>query len=226
MYLRAVFVEYENINADLDASGIQGGADLNSVNGEIRVADLRGRIRISTVNGKIHSQGLNGNINLNTVNGRIEDRGSSGEDIVYESVNGDIRADTQVPRVKLETVNADSELKMARTEQLRASNVNGDTSVRLELAEGGEVKASSVSGSLQLQFQQGVSARSILKVMLVVTCVINLLTTSQGKPSTARLAGLISAPKKAAAGLRFLPSVVQWCSAAIEQKIASGYQAG
>ncbi|ALS97703.1 DUF4097 family beta strand repeat-containing protein [Lacimicrobium alkaliphilum] len=153
------FVEYENINAELDAKDIRGGVDLSSVNGDIRVTDLQGRIRISTVNGDIRSQDLNGNINLNTVNGDIKDRDSRGEEIVYESVNGDIRADTQIPRVKLETVNADSELKMGRVEQLKASNVNGDTSVRLELAEGGEVKASSVSGRLELRFQKEVSAR-------------------------------------------------------------------
>jgi DUF4097 and DUF4098 domain-containing protein YvlB len=153
------FVEYENINADLDAKDIRGGVDLSSVNGQIRVADLQGRIRISTVNGEIQSQNLNGNINLNTVNGDIQDSDSRGDEIVYESVNGDIRGDTQVPRVKLETVNADSELRLGRVEQLKASNVNGDTSIRLELAENGEVKASSVSGSLQLSFQKEVSAR-------------------------------------------------------------------
>lgn len=153
------FVEYENINADLDASDIRGGVELSSVNGEIRVRDLQGRIQISTVNGEIQSHNLSGNINLNTVNGEIRDKGSRGDEIVYESVNGDISADTQIPRVKLETVNADSELKMGRTERLRASNVNGDTRVRLELTENGEVSASSVSGSLNLRFQSDVSAR-------------------------------------------------------------------
>ncbi|GGD67402.1 DUF4097 family beta strand repeat-containing protein [Lacimicrobium alkaliphilum] len=153
------FVEYENINADLDARGILGGADLSSVNGNIRVQDLQGRIRISTVNGEIQSDNLNGDINLDTVNGKIRDRGSRGDEIVYESVNGDIYADTQVPRVKLETVNAESELRMGHTEQLRVSNVNGDTRVKLDLAEKGEVNASSVSGSIELRFQHGVSAR-------------------------------------------------------------------
>ncbi len=153
------FVEYETINADLNASGIHGGVEFSAVNGEVRVSDIKGSIRISTVNGEIISQGLVGNISLNTVNGSIRDKGSDGDEVVYESVNGDIYAQTQVARVKLETVNADSELVLGRTEQLRASNVNGDTRVSLELAPNGEVRASSVSGSLAFRFQKEVSAR-------------------------------------------------------------------
>lgn len=152
------FVEYENIDADLDARDIAGGVELSSVNGGITVQALKGRIRISTVNGAISSQDLTWNIHLETVNGSIRDRASRGEEIVYESVNGEIRADSDVSRVRLETVNADSELELGRVEQLRASNVNGDTRVRLELAGNGEVSASSVSGSLEFLFQPGVSA--------------------------------------------------------------------
>lgn len=156
---RGSFVEYETVNADLDASGFTGGAELSSVNGELRVTDLKGRLLIDTVNGRIRAENLQGDIKLSSVNGEIEDEGSSGEEIRYDSVNGDIRASTSIGRVRMETVNSDAELKLAKVEKLTLETVNGDTEVWLDLQEQGEVSASNVSGNLELHFATMPSAR-------------------------------------------------------------------
>ncbi|GAA0359471.1 hypothetical protein GCM10009092_24590 [Bowmanella denitrificans] len=155
----ASLVNYETVNADLSAENILGGTELSSVNGKVKVHALAGRIRIETVNGDIHSAGLTGDIKLSTVNGRIVDKDSKGDEIRYESVNGDIDGSTSAPRIKVENVNSDVKLSLHKVERLAVQTVSGDTTIKLTLLEGGEVTGSTVSGGVDLTFQDNVSAR-------------------------------------------------------------------
>lgn len=152
-------VNYTSTNANVEVADVRGSADIDTVNGNIEVADLKGRLRIEAVNGDISASNLEGDIKISTVNGDIEDRDSRSTESVYESVNGDLNVQTNSPEVKVETVNGDIEISLQKIEQLYLGTVNGEIDARMELARDGDVRANSVGGSVNLYFQDDVSAR-------------------------------------------------------------------
>ena len=152
-------VKYEAINATVSVSDILGGSDIETVNGDIDVDDLSGRIQVEAVNGDIDATGLQGDVTLATVNGDISDRNSTARGVMYESVNGDIEVSSNSPEFNAETVNGDMELKLETIEEMTVSTVNGSINATMELAKNGDVRANSVGGSIELNFQKNVSAR-------------------------------------------------------------------
>lgn len=155
----AAKIKYESVNAEFEGAGFKGGADIETVNGDIKVSDLTGRLDIETVNGDIKGHNLAGNIKLETVNGSIQDLDSNADKVKYDSVNGDIEANTKARELRVETVNGDMELELETVDELNLSTVNGSIEAQLNLLPKGDVRASSVGGSIKLAFQPDVSAR-------------------------------------------------------------------
>ncbi len=152
-------LDYSSTNANVEAYEVYGGADVDTVNGDIKVVKLSGRLRLEAVNGDISAKELEGDVKIETVNGNIKSRSSKSKDGVYESVNGDIDVDTDSPELRAETVNGNIELNLGTIEQLSLNTVNGSIEARMELAKQGDVRATSVGGSIELYFQPDVSAR-------------------------------------------------------------------
>ncbi|WP_100643992.1 DUF4097 family beta strand repeat-containing protein [Alteromonas facilis] len=152
-------VQYESINANFDAENLHGGLAVEVVNGHIDVNDMTGRIRLESVNGDIRAQKLSGDVQLETVNGSIEGKHSGKGDISFTSVNGNIDIASDSPEIAAETVNGDLRLELQEVNDLDLSTVNGRVEVSMDLADDGDVRVSSVGGSIELMFQQGVSAR-------------------------------------------------------------------
>jgi len=152
-------VGYNAPNAQVRIEGVYGGTDIEVVNGSLRAKDLRGRIRLSSVNGDIRGTDLAGEVALDSVNGDIKANQIEGEEIVANTVNGEIEVTSTASEVKAETVNGDIEFMLERVEELNTNTVNGSINMRMNLAEGGKVRASSVGGSISLEFQENVQAR-------------------------------------------------------------------
>ncbi|MEP4891324.1 MAG: DUF4097 family beta strand repeat-containing protein [Aliiglaciecola sp.] len=152
-------INYNSTNANVEVTEVRGSADIDTVNGGIDVSNLSGRLRIEAVNGDVEAHSLQGNIKIQTVNGDIKDRDSTASEATYESVNGDINVSLDTPEVKAETVNGDIELTLGKVEHLNLNTVNGSVDASLELAPQGDVRATSVGGSISLYFQSDISAR-------------------------------------------------------------------
>ena len=152
-------VYYSAVNADVDAEGFKGGANVDTVNGSIDSEKLAGRIRLESVNGDITAKELTGDVKIETVNGDINSTNSDGNKDSYDSVNGDIQVKSHSHEINVETVNGDMELELGEISQLNVSTVNGEIDAHLSLQENGEVDASSVGGGINLYFQEKVSAR-------------------------------------------------------------------
>ncbi|MFT5674851.1 MAG: DUF4097 and DUF4098 domain-containing protein YvlB [Paraglaciecola sp.] len=152
-------VSYTSVNADVKASDIKGGANIETVNGEIGVIKLAGRIRLESVNGDISANELEGDVKIETVNGDIKSHSSEGKDDRYASVNGDLLITSGSAEIRAETVNGDIELQLGNVQQLTLETVNGSVEAKLDLQKGGDVRASTVGGSVALYFQDDVSAR-------------------------------------------------------------------
>jgi DUF4097 and DUF4098 domain-containing protein YvlB len=152
-------VNYSSVNANVQGSGIEGGAHFDTVNGGIEVKDLAGRIRLESVNGNISASKLKGDLKIETVNGEIRSTNNHGKEDRYESVNGDIVITSASREINAETVNGDIDLTLSEIGQLNLDTVNGSIEARLTLLPDGEVSASSIGGSVSLYFQEEISAR-------------------------------------------------------------------
>jgi len=152
-------VNYSSVNANVEGSGIQGGAHFDTVNGGIEVKELAGRIRLESINGDISASKLKGDVKIETVNGSIRSSGSKGKEDWYDSVNGDIDVTSASSRINVETVNGDIDLNLGEVYQVHLDTVNGSIEAKMNLLKDGEVDASSVGGSVVLYFQEEVSAR-------------------------------------------------------------------
>ena len=152
-------IHYNAVNADVSARGIKGGADVETVNGKIEVTQLAGRIHLDSVNGDIEASGLEGDVKIETVNGGITSQSSLGSDDQYSSVNGEIKVHSESEKLQVETVNGDVNLSLTSVRQLNLETVNGSLEATMHLQKGGEINASSVGGSIDLNFQAEVSAR-------------------------------------------------------------------
>ncbi|WP_100657769.1 DUF4097 family beta strand repeat-containing protein [Alteromonas flava] len=152
-------VQYESVNASFDAENLHGGLSVEVVNGHVDVNDLTGRIRLESVNGDIRAQKLSGDVHIETVNGSIEGKHSGEGDITFTSVNGNIYIASDSREISTETVNGDVQLELQEVEELDLSTVNGSVEVSMHLLDNGDVRVSSVGGSVELTFQENVSAR-------------------------------------------------------------------
>ena len=152
-------VTYNSINASVDSENIHGGLDIEVVNGSIDVDDASGRVRLESVNGSIDANKVSGDVQIETVNGSIEGDHSGKGEIGFESVNGDISISTDSPEISAETVNGDLDLRLQEVDELDLSSVNGSIDVVMDLQSNGDVRISTVGGSVDLTFQKGVSAR-------------------------------------------------------------------
>lgn len=152
-------VNYTSINANFEGDDLLGGLSVDVVNGAVDVNNIMGRVRLESVNGDITAAKLDGDVRIETVNGDIEGRHSGEGEIGFDSVNGDIRISSDSREIAAETVNGDIELSLAEVSELDLATVNGGIEVSMTLVENGDVEISTVGGSVELIFQQDVSAR-------------------------------------------------------------------
>jgi DUF4097 and DUF4098 domain-containing protein YvlB len=151
-------IEFSGVNANVTATGVEGGSKLTTVNGTIIAKSLKNDIVLETVNGEIDSIDNSGRIKLNTVNGEIDDKGSSGR-LSAESVNGEIKLESKATEIDVSVVNGEANLKLHGTERLDFSAVNGEISADLQGSLTPRISTSSVSGSATLKLESKVSAR-------------------------------------------------------------------
>lgn len=152
-------VNYTAVNADLDVSDIENEVNAEMVNGDINAHDLTGKVSFEAVNGDIKLRKVKGRVEVETVNGDIRGEHESNEDARFESVNGNIDMRSNSPEVSAETVNGNIELVLQKVNRLDLNTVNGRVEAELELADKGDLEASSVGGSIELNLQKNVSAR-------------------------------------------------------------------
>lgn len=156
-------VDYTGVIADVEASALTSDGKFELVNGEINLSDLSGRIKVESVNADVTMQNLTGVLSVETVNGDISGSHNGSDDLRIMTVNGDIEFTTKSPTVAVESVNGDATISLGDIRALSLTTVNGDMTASMKLLDDGDIDASSVGGSLTLNFQQQVSARFALQ---------------------------------------------------------------
>lgn len=156
-------VDYHSPNGDLSIDGVQGGTSIDSVNGDMDASDLNGAITLNTVNGDIQAKQLTGAVTIDTVNGDIVAADVTSENFRVNTVNGDIQVTANSSTVNAESVNGDIDLTLSSTKRVSANAVNGDIAIDMKLLDGGKVRASTVGGDIEMNFEDDINARFSLE---------------------------------------------------------------
>lgn len=155
-------VNFESISSDVELENLTNNISVKTVSGDIKATKLSEHIELSSVSGNIKTKALTGKINLATVSGDIDDINSGGR-LQLHAVSGEITSNSQASEVFVNNVSGNTELSLAKVDELRISAVSGDSEISLHLQSNGVVKASSVSGSVTLDFQNDIAADFRLK---------------------------------------------------------------
>ncbi len=155
-------VNFESISSDVELENLIHSVTVKTVSGDIKAKNLSQNIELSSVSGNIKSRALHGKIALSVVSGYIDDEGSAGR-LELQSVSGEIESNTRANEVFANNISGNTELELAEINELKLSTVSGDSDVSLFLQQNGTVKASSVSGTVELDFQQAIEADFRLK---------------------------------------------------------------
>lgn len=155
-------MNFEGVSSDVEVRNLNKNVVVKTVTGDINARKITENIELSSVSGTIKTSLLDGKINLSTVSGDIEDENSSGR-LQLQAVSGEIKSDSKANEVFVNNVSGNTELQLAEVDELRISTVSGNTEVSLFLQQNGVVKASSVSGEVELDFQNDVAADFRLK---------------------------------------------------------------
>lgn len=155
-------VNFEGVSSDVELNNLTHSVIVKTVSGDIKAKGLSHNIELSSVSGNIESKALKGKINLSVVSGDIDDEDSTGR-LQLQSVSGEIEAKTAANVIFINNISGNTELELAQVDELKLSTVSGDTEINLFLQTDGVVKASSVSGTVELDFQQNVEADFRLK---------------------------------------------------------------
>lgn len=155
-------MNFESISSDVAIKNLTNNITAKTVSGDIKAENLKERIELSSVSGNIVSKSLAGKVNLSVISGDIDDNNSAGR-LQLQAVSGEIESNSRANEVFVNNVSGNTRLKLVEVDELKMSTVSGDSQAALVLQSSGVVKASSVSGAVELTFQQGVEADFRLK---------------------------------------------------------------
>lgn len=142
------FTVFAPFSSDLDIEG-------TSLNVEIQ--EIKGNIDINSISGFANLKGPSKRVDVETVSGDIDIEDAAGK-IHLRTVSGDINADVDAYTFDAKSVSGDIEGKIGRNEYVSLMSVSGDIDVELTLAKDGRVEGQTVSGNVELSFNDAVDA--------------------------------------------------------------------
>jgi Putative adhesin len=144
-------------SADIEASGVTGGLDLNIVGGSVRVSGSPRELIVESMDGGVTVNGSPEFARLKTATGDIVLQGG-GEDVTLTTVSGAIRAsDGLVQRGRFESVTGPITFAadLARGADARFDTHSGAIELRLARRANVEIDASSITGSIENAWTNG-----------------------------------------------------------------------
>jgi DUF4097 and DUF4098 domain-containing protein YvlB len=128
-------VKAATVSGDVEIGDTEGDADIRSISGSIEVGDCGGRCRANSKSGHIEIDRVASAVKAHTMSGSIEVGTAGLDDVELKTISGRV------------TVRVDS----GRSPKARLRSLSGRTSC--ECPEGGdfEIKASSISGNIEVQ---------------------------------------------------------------------------
>jgi len=141
---------------------LQADLEIDSVSADIDVDGVApGELSIDTVSGHVVAAAAPKSADINSVSGDLRVTLNSG-DVKVETVSGDVSLGGRLDgRVHGETVSGALSInsRSQGLHRLDVATVSGDTQLRVALADGGGIKAESVSGDIHVWLPRNLSAQ-------------------------------------------------------------------
>lgn len=150
-------MNFEGVSSDIELSNLSHSVTVKTVSGDIQAKDVAQHVELGTVSGNIKTDTVTGKVSLSTVSGDIDDNNSIGR-LQLQAVSGEISSKSNANEVFASNISGNTKLNLGQVDELKVSTVSGDNSIKLVLQKNGMVKASSVSGSIILNFQPSIAA--------------------------------------------------------------------
>lgn len=142
------FTLFAPFESDIDVDGTSLSIEISKINGDIEINSISGRIRYSGQSKRLDVETVSGDIDVEDAGGKIRLR----------TVSGDIGADVSAYTFDAKTVSGDIDGQIGNVESANLLSVSGDVKVELALADDGRVDGQTVSGNLDLSFDNKVNA--------------------------------------------------------------------
>ncbi len=137
-------LDIESVSADIDVDGVApGDLGIDTVSGAVVVAAAPRHADITSVSGDLRVTLNSADVKVDTVSGDVILRGRLDGQVHGETVSGEL---------SIETVGEP-------LSHLSTGTVSGATTMRVALADGGEIRSESVSGDIRLHLPKALSAR-------------------------------------------------------------------
>ncbi|NUS38031.1 MAG: DUF4097 family beta strand repeat protein [Lysobacter sp.] len=137
-------LDIDSVSADIDVDGVAPQSlSIDTVSGQVVVAAAPGSTDISSVSGDQRLTLNSRDVKVQSVSGDIDLRGRLGGEVHGETVSGSLSVDSNGGALR----------------QLSTTAVSGDTTLRVALADSGQIKVETVSGDIRLRTPKSLSAR-------------------------------------------------------------------
>lgn len=131
--------------------------DIDGTSLKIEVDAVKGAVDINSISGAVRLKGPSKRVDVETVSGDIDIEDASGK-MRLRSVSGDINFDVAAYSFDAKTVSGDVEGVIGRVEFANFLSVSGDVDVELALNDDGRVEGQTVSGNIELDFNDDLDA--------------------------------------------------------------------
>jgi len=131
--------------------------DIDGTSLRIGIKDIKGNVDANSISGSLRLSGPSKRVDIETVSGDVDIEDASGK-MRIRTVSGDINADVDAYTFDAKTVSGDIDGKIGRNEYANLLSVSGDIEVELTLINDGRVEGQTVSGNIELTFDDTVNA--------------------------------------------------------------------
>ena len=129
-------LDIESVSADIDVDGVAPGEfDVDTVSGNVVAAAAPKSADINSVSGDLQVTLNSRDVKVETVSGDVRLQGRLDGEVHGETVSGALSIDSR---------------SQAPAQAVNVATVSGDTDLRVALADGGEIKAETVSGDIRV----------------------------------------------------------------------------
>ena len=140
----------------------QSDLEIDGTSLSIEIQNIIGDLDISSISGSIKARGgdksnQSARTDIETVSGDIDIEDAAGK-LRLRTVSGDISADVSASTFEAKSVSGDIEGQIGQTDYASFLSVSGDIEIELSLSNDSRIEGQTVSGNLDLDFKERVSA--------------------------------------------------------------------
>ncbi len=135
----------------IDVAGLGGAVALGSVSGDVQASDLSGGLTVSTTSGETKLRNIAGKLDVSSISGDVQLRDGKVDGATVKTTSGELSLEGVGGPLNLSSVSGDITVQAARDSQIEISTTSGDVEYTGALARSGSNNISSISGDVTLR---------------------------------------------------------------------------